>query len=139
MSLFYKLLIAHFLGDYVFRSNYLSLMKRNEDIFDMVFANLFHSVIHFGFVLFIFISFRVDLIITVNVSVMILLFHFTIDFIRCFLERKYKVWNEGLITIFRAVYSDFSAVWKYKGTIIRGVIDQIVHLGSLIVIAFVLV
>jgi len=83
MDPFLLLLLSHILGDVIFASNRLAVLKRKSGIFDQILANGWHTSLHAFFAGLIF--FLADRE-WVWPSLLVFSFHFLIDFIRCKVE-----------------------------------------------------
>ena len=136
MKLFYLLLVGHFLGDYVCYIRRLSESKRSGSLDMMLGSNFAHAGIHLVWTWLILSAVYEDLRWVIP-GFLVFEFHLLVDFFRCVLEVKvFKVGKGiGLRQVVKAILArDFGTVWDNRYSIMRGIVDQIVHVGSLYLI-----
>ena len=139
IKLFFIIGTAHFIGDYLLYTDNVSVGKRSGDVL-MVWYNFMHALVHAtiaGVLLFDF--FGYDAVFAIKVAKVLFWIHFLIDYTRCFLEAKILKFDNhaGWRDLYRTIRDNR---WHMeKKYIISGVIDQSVHLVSLIIVAGVMV
>ena len=140
LTIFVLLLIAHLLGDVVFSFPRLSVAKRSNDVFRR-FSGLFsHAVIHslFTALLLLFSGNH-----WIKGSLLVLIVHFFIDFVRTGLE--IKLFGSGDIFVKRSEFTawisgqnkapgkmNMKNLWPW---LLINLFDQGTHIGSLYFIA----
>ena len=140
LNTFFFLLIPHVLGDVVFTSYRLAVLKRSQRISDQLLAISFHSSVH---------AFFAGLILLVlgrlwlKGAVLVFSLHFAIDFLRC--RAEMKLFGSGRIHVKRSALfacvsgsggnSEKMSVRKLWPWLLIHVLDQTAHVGSLYWIA----
>jgi len=90
LSIFFLLLISHVMGDAVFTSYRLAVLKRSQGLFDQLLAISYHSAVHGLFAgLFLLVLGKLWL----KGALLVLALHFAIDFLRCRVERNQAIWS----------------------------------------------
>ena len=142
LNIFFFLLVSHVLGDVVFTSSRLAVLKRSQKLSDQILAISFHSSVHALFAgLFLLILGRLWL----KGALLVLAIHFSIDFLRCRVEMK--LFGSGRIHVKRSELfawisgnsgdqekMQMSKLWPW---LLIHLMDQGAHLGSLYGITFV--
>jgi hypothetical protein len=137
MNLFLWLLVAHFVGDYIFHMNKLSVVKRGPEPTDIFIGNLVHAWIHFMCIWFIGAIF---IVVGVSgswtrISILVFLAHFTIDFVRCILEVGVFKFEPMVIGPRKALMmflgGDTTGLKRDFKHVVSAITDQIIHVGSL--------
>ena len=140
LDLFFFLLVSHVLGDVVFTSYRLAVLKRSQRISDQLLAIGFHSSVHAFFA-------GVILLLLgrhwLKGALLLLFLHFAIDFLRCRVEMR--LYGSGRIHVKRSELVAWvtaqggnpekmrvSKLWPWFSI---HFLDQIAHLGSLFWIA----
>ena len=140
LNIFFYLLVSHVLGDTIFTSYRLAVLKRSQRLSDQVLAISCHSGVHALFVgLFLFILGRLWL----KGALLVLAIHFSIDFLRCRVEMR--LFGPGRIHVKRSELfawisgssgdqekMQMSKLWPW---FLIHLLDQGAHLGSLYGIA----
>ena len=97
LYIFFLLLVSHVLGDVVFTSYRLAVLKRSERISDQLLAISFHSSVHAFFA-------AVILLVLgrhwLKGCLLLLFLHFAIDFLRCRVEMS--LYGSGRIHVKRS-------------------------------------
>ncbi len=140
LNTFFFLLISHVLGDVVFTSYRLAVLKRSQRISDQLLAISFHSSVH---------AFFAGLILLVlgrlwlKGALLVLALHFAIDFLRCRVEMK--LFGSGRIHVKRSELvawvsgkggnPEKMTIGKLWPWFLIHILDQTAHLGSLYLIA----
>lgn len=140
LNTFFFLLIPHVLGDVVFTSYRLAVLKRSQRISDQLLAISFHSSVH---------AFFAGLILLVlgklwlKGAVLVFSLHFAIDFLRC--RAEMKLFGSGRIHVKRSELfawvsgsggnPEKMSVRKLWPWLLIHVLDQTAHVGSLYWIA----
>ena len=142
LSTFFLLLVSHVMGDAVFTSYRLAVLKRSQGLRDQFLAISYHSVVHGLFAgLFLLALGKLWL----RGALLVLVLHFAIDFLRCRVEvrlygpgRIYVKRSELIGWILRkkreAEKMKLSSLWPW---LLIHLLDQGFHLGSLYGIAVV--
>jgi Zn-dependent membrane protease YugP len=87
LNIFFLLLVSHVLGDAIFTSYRLAVLKRNQRLSDQVLAISYHCSVHALFAgLLLLILGRLWL----KGALLVLAIHFGIDFLRCRVEMGLK-------------------------------------------------
>ena len=142
LSIFFLLLMSHVMGDAVFTSYRLAVLKRSQGLSDQLLAISYHSAVHGLFAgLFLLVLGKLWL----KGALLVLALHFAIDFIRCRVE--IKLYGPGRIHVKRSELIGWisgkdkepekmkmSKLWPW---FIIHLVDQGAHLGSLYGIALV--
>lgn len=142
LSIFFLLLISHVMGDAVFTSYRLAVLKRSQGLSDQLLAISYHSAVHGLFAgLFLLALGKLWL----KGALLVLALHFAIDFLRCRVE--IKLYGPGRIHVKRSELIGWisgkgkepekmrmSKLWPW---FIIHLADQGAHLGSLYGIALV--
>lgn len=131
-SSFVLLLIAHLLGDVIFNSERLALLKRAPGPFQQLLGIGFHSAVHALLAgLLLFVGGRMWL----KGAVSVLVLHFLIDLFRCNGEtklfgpgRSYVSRSEVAAWISRRQSSEIKRLWPW---FVLNILDQTAHLVSL--------
>ena len=136
------LIISHLLGDVVFTSYRLAVLKRNSVLSDQILAVGSHAAVHavFAGLLILFLGGF-----WLKAALLVLVAHFCIDFFRCRAEirlfgpdRIYVKRSELMAWISgRAGDSEKMKISKLWPWFVIHILDQSAHLGSLIGIALV--
>jgi len=141
-SIFFLLLVSHLMGDGVFTSYRLALLKRSQRLSDQLLAISYHSMVHGLFAgLFLLLWGKLWL----RGAILVLTLHFAIDFLRCRVEAK--LYGPGRIHVKRSEFIGWisgknreaekmkmSNLWPW---FLIHLLDQGAHLGSLYGIAMV--
>ena len=141
-SIFFLLLVSHLMGDGVFTSYRLALLKRSQRLSDQLLAISYHSMVHGLFAgLFLLLWGKLWL----RGTILVLTLHFAIDFLRCRVEAK--LYGPGRIHVKRSEFIGWifgknreaekmkmSNLWPW---FLIHLLDQGAHLGSLYGIAMV--
>lgn len=141
-SILFFLLVSHLLGDAVFTSYRLALLKRSQGLSDQLLAISYHSMVHGLFAgLFLLLLGKLWL----RGAILVLALHFTIDFLRCRVE--VKLYGPGRIQVKRSEFISWISgrnreaekmklnnLWPW---FLIHLLDQGAHLGSLYGIALV--
>jgi hypothetical protein len=142
MNPFLLLLMSHILGDVIFASNRLAVLKRKPKLLGQVFANGFHSCIHAFFAgLFFFMAGRG----WVWAFLLVLAFHFLIDFNRCSIEKRLFGLSRELLgrkEVMALIFKRKKAPKNIPAStlipwFLVNISDQAAHLGSLYVISII--
>jgi hypothetical protein len=142
LSTFLLLLISHVMGDAVFTSYRLAVLKRSQGLSDQLLAISYHSTVHSLFAgLFLLVLGKLWL----KGALLVLALHFAIDFLRCRVE--VKLYGPGRIHVKRSELfawisgkgkelekMKMSKLWPW---FLIHLVDQGAHLGSLYGIALV--
>ena len=142
LSILFLLLVSHVLGDAIFTSYRLAVLKRSQHLSDQLLAISYHSAVHGLFAgLFMLLLGKLWL----KGALLVLVLHFAIDFFRCRVE--VKLYGPGRIYVKRSELIDWisgknretekmkmSNVWPW---FLIHLMDQSAHLGSLYGIAMV--
>ena len=142
LSTFFLLLVSHVMGDAVFSSYRLAVLKRSQELPDQLLAIIYHSAVHGVFAgLFLLLLGKLWL----RGALLVLALHFAIDFLRCRVE--VKLYGPGRIHVKRsellgwitgknrkAEKMKMSNVWPW---FLIHFLDQGAHIGSLFGIAMV--
>jgi len=142
LSTFFLLLAAHVMGDAVFTSYRLAVLKRSQGLSDQLLAISYHSTVHGLFAgLFLLVLGKLWL----KGALLVLALHFAIDFLRCRVE--VKLYGPGRIHVKRSELIGWisgkskepekmkmSNLWPW---FLIHLLDQGAHLGSLYGIAMV--
>jgi hypothetical protein len=142
LSTFFLLLMSHLMGDAVFTSYRLAVLKRSPGLWDQLLAISYHSSVHALFAgLFLFALGKLWL----KGALLVLALHFAIDFIRCRVE--VKLYGPGRIHVKRSELISWISgkareqekmkigrLWPW---LLIHFVDQGAHLGSLYAIALV--
>jgi hypothetical protein len=142
LSIFFLLLMSHVMGDAVFTSYRLAVLKRSQGLSDQLLAISYHSAVHGLFAgLFLLVLGKLWL----KGALLVLALHFAIDFLRCRVE--IKLYGPGRIHVKRSELIGWisgkckepekmkiSKLWPW---LIIHLADQGAHLGSLYGIAMV--
>ncbi len=138
----FLLIISHVLGDVVFTSYRLAVLKRNSVLSDQILAIGSHAAVHAVFA-----GLLIILLggFWLKAALLVLLAHFCIDFFRCRVEirlfgpdrifvrrSELMAWISG-----RAGDSEKMKISKLWPWFVIHILDQSAHLGSLIGIALV--
>jgi hypothetical protein len=140
LNIFFFLLGSHVLGDVIFTSYRLAVLKRSQRLSDQVLAISYHSGVHALFAgLLLFILGRLWL----KGALLVLAIHFAIDFLRCRMEMR--LFGPGRIHVKRSEFiawisgnsgnqekMQMSKLWPW---FLIHFMDQGAHLGSLYGIA----
>ena len=140
LNTFFFLLVSHVLGDVVFTSYRLAVLKRSQRFSDQLLAISFHSSVH---------AFFAGLVLLVlgrlwlKGALLVLALHFAIDFLRC--RAEMKLYGSGRIHVKRSELvawvsgksgnpekMSISKLWPW---FLIHVLDQTAHLVSLYLIA----
>ena len=140
LHIFFLLIVTHVLGDVVFTSYRLAVLKRNSQLSSQVLAVGCHSGVHalFAGLLLLFIG-----ALWLKAALLVLAAHFLIDLLRCRVE--IKLYGPNRIYVKRSELAawisgkakdskkmEISKLWPW---FMIHVLDQSAHLGSLYVIA----
>ena len=142
LNIFFFLIVSHLLGDVVFTSYRLAVLKRSQRLSDQILAISFHSGVHALFAgLLLLILGRLWL----KGALLVLAIHFSIDFLRCRVEMR--LFGPGRIHVKRSELfawisgnsgdqkkMQMSKLWPW---FLIHLMDQGAHLGSLYWIALV--
>lgn len=142
LNIFFCLLVSHVLGDTIFTSYRLAVLKRSQRLSDQILAISFHSGVHALFAgLLLLILGRLWL----KGALLVLVVHFSIDFLRCRVEMR--LFGPGRIHVKRSELfawisgnsgdqkkMQMSELWPW---FLIHLMDQGAHLGSLYWIALV--
>jgi hypothetical protein len=142
LSTFFLLLASHVMGDAVFTSYSLAVLKRSQGLSDQLLAISYHSTVHGVFAgLFLLVLGKLWL----KGALLVLALHFAIDFLRCRVE--VKLYGPGRIHVKRSELIGWisgkskepekmkmSKLWPW---FLIHLVDQGAHLGSLYGIALV--
>ena len=138
----FLLIISHVLGDVVFTSYRLAVLKRNSVLSDQMLAVGYHAAVHAGFA-----GLLISLLggFWLRAALLVLVAHFCIDFFRCRAEirlfgpdRIYVKRSELMAWISgKAGDSEKMRISKLWPWFVIHILDQSAHLGSLFGIAFV--
>ena len=142
LSTFLLLFISHVIGDAVFTSYKLAVLKRSQGLSDQLLAISYHSTVHGLFAgLFLLVLGKLWL----KGALLVLALHFAIDFLRCRVE--VKLYGPGRIHVKRSELIGWisgkgnepekmkiSKLWPW---FLIHLMDQGAHLGSLYGIAMV--
>ena len=142
LNIFFCLLVSHVLGDTIFTSYRLAVLKRSQRLSDQILAISFHSGVHALFAgLLLLILGRLWL----KGALLVLVVHFSIDFLRCRVEMR--LFGPGRIHVKRSELfawisgnsrdqekMQMSKLWPW---FLIHLMDQGAHLGSLYWIALV--
>jgi hypothetical protein len=142
VSILFLLLVSHVMGDGVFTSYRLAVLKRSQGLLDQLLAISYHSMIHGLFAgLFLLMLGKLWL----RGAILVLALHFAIDFLRCTVE--VKLYGPGRIHVKRSELISWisgknkegekmkmSDLWPW---LLIHFLDQGAHLGSLYGIAMV--
>ena len=105
----------------------------------MLGSNIAHAAIHLVWTWLILSTVYEDLYWVIP-GLLVFELHLLIDFFRCVLEVKvFKVGKGiGLRHFVKAVLiRDFETIWNNRYSVLRGIVDQIVHVGSLYLITLI--
>jgi hypothetical protein len=142
LNIFFLLLVSHVLGDVIFTSYRLAVLKRSQGLSDQVLAISYHSSVHALFAgLLLLIMGRLWL----KGALLVFAIHFGIDFLRCRVEMRLfgpdriHVKRSELIAWISGTSEEqekmrLSKLWPW---FLIHLMDQGVHLGSLYGIALV--
>ena len=142
LSTFFLLLASHVMGDAVFTSYKLAVLKRSQGLSDQILAISYHSAVHGLFAgLFLLVLGKL----WIKGALLVLVLHFAIDFLRCRVE--VKLYGPGRIHVKRSEFiawisgenreaekMQMSNLWPW---FLIHLLDQGAHLGSLYGIAMV--
>lgn len=136
LNTFFLLFVSHVLGDVIFTSYRLAVLKRNSDLFDQIRAVGYHSSVH---------ALCAGLLVLVfggrwlEAALLVLVLHFLIDFLRCRVEMR--LYGPGQLHVKRSELiawisgnskdpdkMKLSKLWPW---FLIHVLDQGAHLGSL--------
>ena len=142
LSTFFLLVVSHVMGDAIFTSYRLAVLKRSRGLQDQLLAISYHSTIHAVFAgLFLLLLGKLWL----KGALLVLALHFAIDFLRCRVE--IKLYGPGRIHVKRSelrawISGDSNTKDKMKASklwpwFLIHLLDQGAHLGSLYGIAMV--
>jgi len=140
LSTFLLLLASHVMGDAVFTSYRLAVLKRSQGLSDQILAISYHSAVHGLFAgLFLLVLGKL----WIKGALLVLVLHFAIDFLRCRVE--VKLYGPGRIHVKRseligwisgrnkeAEKMNMGKIWPW---FLIHLLDQGAHLGSLYGIA----
>ena len=140
LSTFLLLLTSHVMGDAVFTSYGLAVLKRSQGLSDQILAISYHSAIHGLFAgLFLLVLGKL----WIKGALLVLVLHFAIDFLRCRVE--VKLYGPGRIHVKRSELINWISgknretekmnmgkIWPW---FLIHLLDQGAHLGSLYGIA----
>jgi len=140
LSTFFPLLASHVMGDAVFTSYKLAVLKRSQGLSDQILAISYHSTVHGLFAgLFLLVLGKL----WIKGALLVLVLHFAIDFLRCRVE--VKLYGPGRIHVKRseligwisgknkeAEKMNLGKIWPW---FLIHLLDQGAHLGSLYGIA----
>lgn len=140
LNIFLFLLVSHLMGDAVFTSYRLAVLKRSQGLSDQLLAIGYHSTVHGLFAgLFLLLLGKLWL----KGALLVLVLHLSIDFLRCRVE--VKLYGPGRIHVKRSELIDWiwgkkreadkmkmSNLWPW---FLIHLLDQGAHLGSLYGIA----
>jgi hypothetical protein len=114
-------------------------MKRSKNLFLQFFATGVHATIHMAIVMV-----AMDLIFRqtglywadwqtiVDVGMLVFIFHFSIDFVRCVVESRilgFGGWHIGWKYAIKSIWQN-----RWSKHVVSGLVDQSLHLVSLVVI-----
>jgi len=142
LSSFFPLLASHVMGDAVFTSYRLAVLKRSQGLADQILAISYHSMVHGLFAgLFLLVLGKLWL----KGALLVLVLHFAIDFLRCRVE--IKLYGPSRILVKRSEFigwisgknkeaekMNMGKMWPW---LLIHLLDQGAHLGSLYGIAMV--
>jgi hypothetical protein len=141
LTTFFLLIVSHVLGDVVFTSYRLAVLKRNSDLSNQILAVGCHSGVH-GLLAGLLLLLLDGL--WLKAALLVLVAHFFIDFLRC--RTEIRLFGPGRIYVKRSELVAWisgnargqekmriSKLWPW---IMIHVLDQSAHLGSLFGIAF---
>ena len=142
LSTFFPLLASHVMGDAVFTSYRLAVLKRSQGLADQILAISYHSTVHGLFAgLFLLVLGKLWL----KGALLVLVLHFAIDFLRCRVE--IKLYGPSRILVKRSEFigwisgknkeaekMNMGKIWPW---FLIHLLDQGAHLGSLYGIAMV--
>ena len=143
LNAFVLLLISHVLGDVIFTSHRLAVLKRASGSFSQVLGLGCHSGIHALFAgLLLFVSGRLWF----RAAIFVFALHFIIDFIRCRLEIRLFRPNTPYVKrseLFAWISGknrddDKMSISRLRPWFLINLLDQCIHLGSLYAISTVL-